>query len=90
MIFIYRTLACILQLVITLDEILQVLVRSPIYIVTGINAPTAHETVSEWVGKSAASGQEWAIEAAKLLDSIFGKNHCANQAAFESSVDTPV
>lgn len=88
MTIIYRILACLLQLIITIDELGQVFIRSPIYILTGYNAPGAHETISAWVGTSAAAGQKWAIEAQSLLDSIFGAGHCANAAAFEKSVDT--
>lgn len=86
---IYRILACLLQLVLILDELGQVLIRSPIYIATGYNLPTAHVTISAWVGESAAAGQPWAIDAQRLLDGIFGTGHCASAAAFEASVETP-
>ena len=85
---IYRFFACLLQALLVLDEMLQVFIRSPIYVVTGHNMPAAHETISAWVGSSAAVGQPWAIEAARLLDSIFGPGHCARAAAFESQVET--
>jgi hypothetical protein len=85
----YRILACLLQLVIVLDELVQLFIRSPIYIITGYNLPSAHETISAWVGGSAKSGYRWALVAQDLIDDIFGKGHCASCAAFESSVDTP-
>jgi hypothetical protein len=87
---IYRLLAVLLQLVLVIDELGQVFLRSPIYILTGHNLPSAHETISAWVGASAAAGQRWAIEAAKLLDSIFGVNHCLRAARHESTIETPV
>ena len=86
---IYRLLAVALQLVLVIDELGQVFLRSPIYVITGRNLPSAHETISAWVGRSAAAGQGWATEAQKLIDSIFGAGHCARAAAFEASVATP-
>jgi hypothetical protein len=87
---IYRLLAVLLKLVLVIDELGQVFLRSPIYVITGRNLPSAHETISAWVGASAAAGQGWAIEAARLLDSIFGPGHCARAAAFEGAVETSV
>jgi hypothetical protein len=84
----HRIFACLLQSVIALDELAQVFIRSPIYIVTGYNLPSAHETISAWVGASAALGRPWAIETARLLDDIFGKGHCARAAMIESQSQT--
>ena len=55
---------------------------------TGRNKPSAHETISAWVGRSVADGRGWAIEAEKLIDGIFGQGHCARAAAYESQVET--
>ncbi len=84
-----RLAAVALQCLIALDELVQVAIRSPIYLVTGHNLPSAHETISAWVGMSAALGKGWAIEAQKLIDAIFGQGHCARAANHEASVDSP-
>lgn len=89
MIYLHRLFACLLQAILVVDEVAQVFVRSPIYILTGRNLPSAHETISAWVGCSATLGKPWAIEAARLIDDIFGAGHCARAAAFESQVETP-
>jgi len=89
MIVVYRIVSCLLQMILVIDELGQVFIRSPIYIVTGYNIPSAHETISAWVGSSAFKGYAWAIEAAKLLDAIFGKGHCERARLFDLSVETP-
>lgn len=86
---IYRIAACLLQFVLCLDEIAQVGIRGPIYIITGRNLPTCHETISAWVGASAALGKPWAVESQKLLDGIFGAAHCERANRHESAVETP-
>ena len=86
MIVVRRIGAFALQLVLVLDELVQVFIRGPIYLLTGHNLPSAHETISAWIGVSAALGKPWAVEAARLIDSIFGPGHCARAAVYEASI----
>ena len=86
MIVVRRIGACALQLLLVLDELVQVFIRGPIYVLTGHNLPSAHETISAWVGASAALGKPWATEATRLIDSIFGPGHCARAFAREVSL----
>ena len=83
-----RLLTSLLQFLYALDIVAQVLIRAPIYIATGHNKPSAHETISAWVGASAALGKSWAVFTAAALDAVFGAGHCARAALREASVST--
>lgn len=83
-----RIAYCALQWLLLIDEGGQILIRSAIYIVTGQNPPTAHETISAWVGTEAARGGRVGLVAQRIIDGIFGAGHCARAAAFERSVET--
>lgn len=88
MTYLRRLFACLLQLIITLDEFLQVLVRAPWYVATGRHKPSGHMTVSAWVGVYAAKGSPWAVEAAALLDSVLGRRHCEQAALLEATFES--
>ena len=89
MILLRRLFAWLVALIVWLDEGLSIVVRGPIYLMTGYNMPSAHETISAWVGECARLGQPWAIDAARVLDAVLGKKHCANADLFERSIETP-
>lgn len=81
---------CLLQFLILFDELVQVIIRSIIFIVTGDNPPSAHQTISGWVGMGVTKRYKIAIFAQKIIDGIFGNGHCHRVYLFEQSISTPI
>lgn len=42
------------------------------------SAPNPDEPLSSRVGRNAIAGKKWALFAEKVIDDIFGKDHCRN------------
>ena len=86
--FIKRTLTVLLITLIWLDEGVQVFWRGIWYIATGQGEPSPHETISAWLGMSAAKGKPVGTYLVSLVDDIFGHGHCARAAEYEATVDS--
>jgi hypothetical protein len=85
-----RLLASLLTILIAFDQLVQAIIRTPLYVITGNNAPSPRETISAWFGCMAASG--WWIGRAgqMLINSVFGPTHCQDAAAYEKAFETMI
>ena len=64
-------------ILLVIDIMVQVVIRSPIYIITGKHQPDARETISAWVGGMASNGWFIGVLLSNVIDSVLGKGHCA-------------
>lgn len=94
--FFTRLSTCHKQVWLAIDEFGCVLMRIPIYLITGKNCPDAHESISSWTGDEAAAGNWFAVHVAVPFINFGawclggGKNHCARAAKNEAAYSTPV
>lgn len=66
----------LLTIAICLDQLAQVIVRGPKFVLLNGPKPSADQTVSDWVGQSAKAGLRAGIIAQAAIDALFGKGHC--------------
>lgn len=60
-----------------LDQLFAVWFRGWFYVWGGGELPSADETLSAWVGRSAVAGKPWALRAEKIIDKIMlAPGHC--------------
>jgi hypothetical protein len=68
------------QLLISLDQMFQVLFSGPYYLLFGGDCPQADETISSRVGKAAEQGKKWALVCERCINRLFSHfgddNHC--------------
>lgn len=59
------------------DQFLAVWIRGWIYVWFNGEKPSADETISAWIGRSAIAGKPWALRAEKIIDGIMlAPGHC--------------
>ena len=85
-----RSGTSLLAILIAFDELVQALLRTPIYVLTGRSQPHPRETISAWVGMMAAKRWPVGLAAQAVIDELFGEGHCARAAGHEAAWDTPV
>lgn len=61
---------------ICLDQLVQVIIRGPKYVLLNGPRPSADETISDWVGQAAQAGIEVGLFWQRIIDAIFGEGHC--------------
>lgn len=72
-----RLLHWLLTLFTSIDQVGQVLIRGPKYVLLNGPKPSADMTISDWVGQSANAGIPLGIAAQKIIDFIMrNPNHC--------------
>ena len=71
----------LLRMLICLDQLAGCWLRGWYFVWIGGEPPSADETISAWVGKSAAAGKRWALFAQAAIDRLFGAGHCQRAVA---------
>jgi hypothetical protein len=70
----------LLELLISLDQLLHVVLGGPKYLLRGGPCPSADETISSKVGRQAVRGRRWALLAEVPIDALFRllgeRGHC--------------
>jgi hypothetical protein len=66
----------LITVAICLDQLGQVLIRGPKFVLFDGARPSADETISDWVGQCADAGLPLARLTQKLIDAVLGSGHC--------------
>jgi hypothetical protein len=61
----------IMVLLVSIDQLAQVLLAGPKYLIVGGPVPDPDETISSKVGRMAVRGHRWALIAEWLIDGLF-------------------
>lgn len=77
----------LLAILLVLDMLIQVIIKVPIYIITGKLKPDPRESISAWIGNSALRGHLVARVLEKVIDGVLGKGHCASAAGLDTMLD---
>jgi hypothetical protein len=64
------------QIVISIDQLAHVVCGGPKYLAMGGPCPSADETISSKVGRSAIAGKKWALITEVVINALLGPNHC--------------
>lgn len=71
----------LVTLLIAIDQLVQVILRGPKFILLNGPRPSADMTISDWVGRCANAGIWLGIFAQEEIDAIFGAGHCQRAIA---------
>jgi len=85
-----RALQVLISLLLTIDILMQVLVKAPCWVFFARARPSSRETISATLGWGAANGYRWCVVLSGLVDDVFGKGHCANAALREAADEFPL
>lgn len=78
----------LLRLLVVIDILLQVLVKLPVYVITGRYKPSAYMTISATVGMLSEEGNLFGIYSEKFIDTIFGDGHCSSSWLFYKNLNS--
>lgn len=69
------------------DQFLGMWIRGWLYVWFNIGGlPSADETISAWIGRSAIAGEPWALRAEKIIDGIMlAPGHCREAVSRDGS-----
>ena len=86
-----RLLRCLVALLLGLDMMVETLILSPVYVLTGRAKPNGRLSISGMIGWAAAKGYWWGRLIAPVIDAIMmNRQHCAEaakaDAAFEAGL----
>ena len=81
-----RLLAVLLIFAISIDQLVQVIFRAPIYVVLNRWKPSPNWTISGFVGALASKGYRIGLFLAPLIDGIFGQGHCARSYLHDDTI----
>ena len=66
---------------ICVDQLAQVIIRGPKFVLLNGPRPSADETISDWVGQCAKAGIVLGLISQRLIDALFGAGHCQRAIA---------